>query len=117
MSGKEHDGRVDYVEFGSTDLTLTKNFYGGVFGWVFTDFGETYTSFKDGRLAGGFTTQASVAGGGALVVMYAVDLEVVAAAVQKHGGAVVKEIFSFPGGRRFHFTDPSGNELAVWSDL
>jgi predicted enzyme related to lactoylglutathione lyase len=81
------------------------------------DWGPDYTSFADGRLAGGFSKVDEVTkGGGVLVVIYAVDLEAVEVAVRAHGGEIVKEIFSFPGGRRFHFTDPSGNELAVWSD-
>ena len=94
----------------------TKNFYTAVFGWSFTDYGDTYSSFADGRITGGFTSDTPVVPGGALVVMYAVDLEAIETSVIEHGGKVVKEIFSFPGGRRFHFADPSGNELAVWSD-
>ena len=116
MGQEEHDKRVDYVEFGMTDLAKTRNFYTAVFGWGFTDYGETYTTFNDGRLNGGFSTESPVASGGALVVMYAVDLEAIAKSVIEHDGKIVKEIFSFPGGRRFHFADPSGNELAVWSD-
>lgn len=116
MPQSDHDRRVDYVEFPATDLKQTKEFYAGAFGWKFTDFGPTYSSFEDGRLTGGFTTTAQTGPGGALVVIYAVDLEALVDAVGKNGGKIVKEIFEFPGGRRFHFTDPSGNELAVWSD-
>ena len=116
MPQSDHDRRVDYVEFPATDLEQTKTFYTNVFGWKFTDFGPTYSSFADGRLTGGFTTAAQSGVGGTLVVIYAVDIEAVMAAVSLTGGKVVKEIFEFPGGRRFHFTDPSGNELAVWSD-
>ncbi len=116
MPQNEHDGRVDYIEFPATDLEPIKAFYTSLFNWKFTDFGPTYMSFKDGRLTGGFTTAAQRGVGGTLVVIYAVDLEAVQAAVSLSGGKVVKEIFEFPGGRRFHFTDPSGNELAVWSD-
>jgi predicted enzyme related to lactoylglutathione lyase len=112
----EHDKRIDYIELPTTDISAAKAFYTGVFGWKTQDWGPDYTSFEDGRLAGGFRKEAEVTPGGPLVVLYAVDLEAVAAAVPSHGGAIVKEIFSFPGGRRFHFTDPSGNELAVWSD-
>ncbi len=112
----EHDKRIDYIELPTTDISAAKAFYTGVFGWKTQDWGPDYTSFEDGRLAGGFRKEAEVTPGGPLVVLYAVDLEAVAAAVPSHGGAIVKQIFSFPGGRRFHFTDPSGNELAVWSD-
>ena len=116
MPQSDHDRRVDYVEFPATDLEQIKTFYAGVFGWQFTDYGPAYSSFADGRLNGGFTTETQMGAGGALVVIYAVDLEAIADAVRQSGGKVVKEIFEFPGGRRFHFSDPSGNELAVWSD-
>lgn len=116
MSQADQDLRVDYVEFGATDIEAIKKFYTGVFGWEFIDYGPTYTSFMDGRMAGGFHTAAEVTTGGALVVLYALDLEGVQASVVGHGGTIVREIFEFPGGRRFHFHDPSGNELAVWSD-
>ena len=116
MSQAEHDRRIDYVEFGATDIEATKRFYSGVFGWKFTDYGPEYTAFEDGRLSGGFTTLAKAAGGNPLVVLYASDLEATLAAVKQAGAVVTKEIFSFPGGRRFQFTDPNGNELAVWSD-
>ena len=116
MSKAENDRRIDYVEFGSTDLEATKEFYSAVFGWEFTDWGPEYTSFKDGRLDGGFAAAPEVATGGPLVVLYATALEEIEARVTESGGRIVREIFEFPGGRRFHFSDPSGNELAVWSD-
>ena len=116
MGQEEHDKRVDYVEFKVTDLDAAKAFYSGAFGWKFQDWGPDYASFEDGRLAGGFHVSDEIIRGGPLVIIYAVDLEAVAAGVRNNGGTIVKEIFSFPGGRRFHFTDPSGNELAVWSD-
>jgi D-aminopeptidase len=116
MGQEEHDRRVDYVEFKVTDLEAAKAFYSGVFGWKFQDWGPDYASFEDGRLAGGFHLSEEVTRGGPLVIIYAVDLEAVEVAVRNKGGTIVREIFSFPGGRRFHFTDPSGNELAVWSD-
>lgn len=116
MPQSDHDRRVDYVEFGAADLAAVKTFYSRVFGWEFTDYGPDYVAFADGRLSGGFTTHAQAGRGGPLVVMYANDLEAVEAAVKAAGGAVVKPIFSFPGGRRFHFADPAGNELAVWSE-
>lgn len=117
MSNAEHNHRIDYVEFGATDIEPIKRFYSRVFGWSFTDYGPTYTSFVDGRLAGGFDADSEAAPGGSpLVVIYAKDLETTYALVKASGGAIRKEIFSFPGGRRFHFADPSGNELAVWSE-
>ncbi|HSG80863.1 MAG TPA: VOC family protein [Gemmatimonadota bacterium] len=116
MGQAEHDRRIDYVEFPVTDIEEAKSFYTEVFGWSFTDYGPEYTSFFDGRLAGGLTKSETVGAGGALVVLYAVDLEGVESKVKAHGGRIVKETFEFPGGRRFHFADPSGNELAVWSD-
>ncbi len=116
VAQEEHDKRIDYIELPTTDIEAAKAFYSGVFGWTTQDWGPDYSSFEDGRLNGGFRKEAEVERGGPLVVVYAVDLEAVEASVRAHGGTVVKEIFSFPGGRRFHFTDPSGNELAVWSD-
>ena len=108
--------QIDYVEFQAIDIEQMKTFYQTVFGWKFTDYGPDYSSFKDGRIAGGFTKSDSVARGGPLVVLVTDDLEAAEASVKEHGGKIVKPIFSFPGGRRFQFTDPSGNELAVWSE-
>ncbi|MFH1699432.1 MAG: VOC family protein [Candidatus Zixiibacteriota bacterium] len=116
MSQVEQDCRVDYIEFLATDIEETKRFYSKVFGWKFTDYGPDYTSFNDGRLAGGFSVALEVSSGGPLVVLYSTDLADVKAQVILNGGQIVREIFEFPGGRRFHFTDPAGNELAVWSD-
>lgn len=116
MSQQEHNYQMDYVEFPATDIEATKQFYSSVFGWSFTDYGPNYTSFHDGRIAGGFTMSAKPVRGGALVVLYAKALEEAQQKVVAAGGKVVIEPFEFPGGRRFHFTDPNGNELAVWSD-
>lgn len=113
---ESNDRRIDYVEFPAGDVAKTKAFYIQAFGWKFTDYGPEYTSFEDGRIAGGFTTDRQVARGGPLVVIYAADVSGMETRVRAAGGSIVKDIFSFPGGRRFHFTDPSGNELAVWSD-
>ena len=107
---------MDYIEFGSTNIEETKRFYSGVFDWEFTDYGPDYTSFSDGRLAGGFSIAQDVQAGAPLVVIYSTNLEEVEARIGESGGQIVRAIFEFPGGRRFHFTDPSGNELAVWSD-
>ena len=116
MPQQDHDKRIDYIEFATTDIEASKAFYHEAFGWKMTDWGPSYASFEDGRLAGGFTQADAVEAGGPLVVLYAVDLEAMAETVRAHGGTIVKEIFSFPGGRRFHFADPVGNVLAVWSD-
>jgi len=112
----EHDRRIDYIEMPATDIAATRRFYEKAFGWKFTDYGPGYTSFEDGRMAGGFTTERAPSLGGALVVLFTLDIGEAERRVQAAGGNVVKPTFSFPGGRRFHFTDPSGNELAVWTD-
>ena len=112
---KANDRRIDYIEFHATDLAKTKAFYTQVFAWKFTDYGPDYTSFDDGRLTGGFWKEGT-AGSGPLVILYAADLEATQARIRAAGGTIVKAPFTFPGGRRFHFTDPSGNLLAVWSE-
>jgi uncharacterized protein len=114
MTQAEHDRRVDYVEFGTTDLAATKAFYHQVFGWQFTDYGPDYASFEDGRLQGGFNAEAP-GGGSPLIVLYAIDLDATRQRVESAGVRTFKE-HTFPGGRRFHFVDPGGNELAVWSE-
>jgi predicted enzyme related to lactoylglutathione lyase len=109
------DGKIDYVEFPGGDLIPLKRFYEQAFGWTFTDYGPTYAAMSEG-LDGGFDGDAGSGLSKPVVVLYAHDLEAMEARVRAAGGQVVKPIFSFPGGRRFHFTDPSGNELAVWSE-
>jgi len=116
MTNAEHDRRIDYIEFAVKSVPDAKRFYGNAFGWRFEDYGPDYASFADGRLSGGFQTATRVQPGGPLVIIYAADLEEMEQKVKQAGGKIVKPIFSFPGGRRFHFTDPSGYELAVWSD-
>jgi predicted enzyme related to lactoylglutathione lyase len=116
MTNTANNLRVDYVEFPALDTGKIKAVYGQVFGWKFEDYGPNYTSFQDGRLSGGFTKDARVGSGGPLVVIYASDLAGVEAKIKSAGGSIAKETFSFPGGRRFHFSDPSGNVLAVWSE-
>ena len=116
MSQAEQDRRMDYIEFPTKNIEETKKFYSEVFNWEFTDYGPDYTSFNDGRLGGGFSVESEVKPGGPLVVLYSTNLAEIEAKIGEAGGQVVQEIFEFPGGRRFHFTDPSGNELAVWSD-
>ncbi len=116
MTQADHDRQVDYIEFGATDIARTKQFYQQVFGWRFEDYGPDYTSFQDGRLSGGFAKDAPVRPANPLVVIYAAGLEDVEAKVKQAGGKIVRKTYPFPGGRRFHFSDPSGNELAVWTD-
>lgn len=106
--------RIDYIELGTTDLAATKAFYQTVFGWKFTDYGPGYSSFEDGRMTGGFDA-SSPPGKSPLIVLYAVDLDAMKLAVAAAGARVFNE-HTFPGGRRFHFEDPGGNELAVWSE-
>ncbi len=112
----DKDNRIDYIEIPVLDVSEAKRFYGDLFGWKFVDYGPDYASFNDGRMDGGFTKTSTVERGGVLVILYSVDLELVRDRVKSAGGAIVRDIFEFPGGRRFHFTDPSGNELAVWSE-
>jgi predicted enzyme related to lactoylglutathione lyase len=115
MTKTGNDSRIDYIELNVRDLARTKAFYGGAFGWDFTEHGPSYCAFSDGRLDGGFTTGGKPAPGGPLVILYADDLEGMQRRVESAGGKIVKAIFPFPGGRRFHFEDPDGYELAVWS--
>ncbi len=116
MTQRGQDNRIDYVELNVQNIDDAKSFYGAVFGWTFTDYGPAYSSFFDGRLSGGFEVGDSRGPGGPLVVIYSTNLEALVASVLRHGGRIAEEIFEFPGGRRFHFSDPSGNILAVWSD-
>ena len=115
----DNTNKIFYVEFFAADIARTKAFFEQVFGWAFTDYGPDYTSFVDGQLSGGFARSdkhASLATGSVLVVLFHPRLEEVYQRVVDHGGKITQEIFSFPGGRRFHFAEPSGNELAVCSD-
>lgn len=109
-------GKLDYLEMpaGNGSLDATKSFYSRAFGWAFTDYGPTYSAFAEG-LDGGFDADAE-ATPKPLPVLYAAQLEETLDAVIDAGGIIVKPIFTFPGGRRFHFTDPAGNELAIWSE-
>lgn len=122
MAQPDHDMKIDYIEFPATDIEASKRFYSEVFGWQFQDYGPDYTGFVDGRLAGGFNKAAQPAPRtgertrGPLIVIYAASLEETYANVKAAGGKIVQETFGFPGGRRFHFSDPNGNELAVWSE-
>jgi predicted enzyme related to lactoylglutathione lyase len=114
----EHE-KINYVELPAVNIEDTKDFFKQAFGWSFEDYGPEYSSFSNHGLDGGFfkSDQKSLTrNGAALIIFYSLDLEATQAKIEKAGGAIVKPIFSFPGGRRFHFTEPSGNEFAVWSD-
>jgi len=114
----EH-GKLNYVEFPARDLSAIKAFFTAAFDWSFVDYGPEYTSFSDQGLHGGFyksDQHSSTENGSALLVFYSSALEQTLDAVSVSGGTIIKPIFSFPGGRRFHFTDPNDNEFAVWSD-
>lgn len=112
--------KINYVEFPTNDLAATKTFFSGVFGWRFEDYGPDYCAFFGAGLDGGFFRSeltVSTAKGSALIVFFSQQLEQTMAKIETAGGKIEKPIFSFPGGRRFHFSDPNGNEYAVWSDL
>jgi len=107
---------IDYIEISVRDVAAAKRFYGQAFGWVFNDYGPGYAGIRGAdREVGGLAQADNVATGGPLVVLFSRDLDATLAAVRAAGGEVSKKPFTFPGGRRFHFRDPTGNELAVWS--
>ncbi len=108
-------GQIQYIEFLSNDLENIKKFYTEAFNWKFTDYGPQYTSFEGDYIDGGFTPGRPIKGS-ILVILYSDDIEETKRKVQEARGTIVKDIFTFPGGKRFHFTDSDGNELAVWSD-
>jgi predicted enzyme related to lactoylglutathione lyase len=108
---------IDYVEITVSDIAAAKDFYARAFGWALTDYGPEYVGIAgEGKEQGGLRRDDTVAKGGPLVIIYSTDLEGTLAAVTDAGGSILEPIFSFPGGRRFHFADPAGNELAVWSE-
>lgn len=115
----EHE-KINYVEFPAKDIEAIKSFFGDAFGWSFVDYGPEYTAFSDEGLDGGFYKSelaASTTNGSALIIFYSKELEKTQEKIESAAGSIIKPIFSFPGGRRFHFSDPNGNEYAVWSDL
>ena len=115
---KQHE-KLNYVEFPAYNLTVTKAFFAQAFEWKFKDFGSDYTAFSGQGIDGGFFNSplhSSTKNGAALLVFYSETLEHTLAKIERFGGTIVKSIFEFPGGRRFHFCEPSGNEFAVWSD-
>jgi len=118
MTAEHEHHAINYIELTMNDLTEAKRFYGEAFNWQFTDYGPEYVGIQKtgGGEVGGMRIDQTPPGKGALVILYSQDLEASVAKVQGAGGKIVVEPFAFPGGRRFHFTDPTGNELAVWSD-
>lgn len=111
--------KMDYVEFPTRDLDATRGFFQAAFGWSFMDYGPDYIAFSGEGLDGGFykaDMAARMVNGSALIVFYSERLEDTLAKVTAAGGEVIRPIFDFPGGRRFHFTEPSGNEFAVWGE-
>jgi predicted enzyme related to lactoylglutathione lyase len=111
--------KMNYVEYPSKNLEATKAFFQTAFGWSFADYGPEYAAFSDQGLDGGFFQSdmaASTDNGSALIVFYSARLEETQAKITAAGGQIVKPIFAFPGGRRFHFTEPGGNEFAVWAE-
>jgi len=108
---------IDYIEFTVRDLDAAKRFYASAFGWRFNDYGPDYAGIQGAeREAGGLHRTEDLRTGGPLVILYSSDLDRSLLAVRSAGGKILKDPYAFPGGRRFHFVDPSGNELAVWSD-
>ena len=111
------ENRFDYVEIPVTDLQKTREFFSSLFGWSFQEWGDEYMSFNDGRLDGGFRLSAEPAPStGVLLVFFSKDLERDLERVKNLGAKISQEIFSFPGGRRFHFVDPVGTEYAMWAE-
>ena len=110
------EGKIDYLELqaGGGTIDSVKAFYSAAFGWSFTDYGPSYSAFDEG-LDGGFDGSATT-DMKPLPVLYSEGLEATQHAVEEAGGRIVRPVFAFPGGRRFHFVDPAGNELAVWGE-
>ncbi|GGZ63499.1 VOC family protein [Paraglaciecola chathamensis] len=111
--------KINYIEIPVTDIKVAKAFFNSVFDWQFIDYGPDYCSFDGVGIDGGFFSakqNVSTGNGSVLVVLYSDDLVATQANIEASDGKIVQAIFSFPGGRRFHFTDPCGNEYAVWSD-
>ncbi len=112
--------KINYIELPARDIEATKQFFSRLFGWSFTDYGADYVAFSEAGMQGGFFRSeltATTEQGSALVVLYSEDLEQTLQKIEAADGVITKPIFSFPGGRRFHFTEPSGNEFAVWSGV
>jgi predicted enzyme related to lactoylglutathione lyase len=113
----QSNNHINYIELYTNNLESIKTFYTKVFGWTFTDYGPNYTAFSDSGLAGGFEKTEQPITNGALIVIYHNNLEVIKKQITDYGCTISVDIFSFPGGRRFQFIDPSGNELAIWTEV
>ena len=111
-----NNNHINYIEFKAKNIEKIKQFYSKAFDWTFTDYGPSYTAFSSSGLEGGFEKTDQKINNGALVILYNENLEEIKQHIIELDGIISKEIFSFPGGKRFHFIDPSGNELAIWSD-
>lgn len=112
--------KIDYLEIPAKNIPAAQLFFTSVFDWSFQDFGPEYTAFSGAGIDGGFYQSdltVSTKSGSVLIVFYSNNLEETSAKIEASGGSVVKPIFEFPGGRRFHFRDTNGNEYAAWSDL
>ncbi len=119
MNMNQHE-KINYIEFPSKNIETTKAFFTSVFGWSFVDYGPDYTAFSNEGIDGGFfksNLSTNTSNGSALIIFYSKELEQTQTKIEQSGGSINKPIFSFPGGRRFHFNDPNGNEYAVWSDI
>lgn len=110
------ENHINYLEFKANNIEEIKDFYSSCFNWIFNDYGLIYTAFSGSGIKGGFELTEKAILNGALVVLYHSNLDKIKDKIIASGGKISKDIFSFPGGKRFHFIDPSGNELAVWSD-
>ena len=110
------DLKIDYVEFASPDIAASKQFFADAFGWTFADYGPTYQAFENAGIDGGIDGSGEREAGPPLLILKAGDLEAAMKKVLDSGGIITRPIFDFPGGRRFHFREPGGNELAVWSE-
>lgn len=111
--------KIDYIEMPSANIGNTKTFFNQVFGWEFTDYGPDYTAVNNAGIGAGFyqtDLSCQTQNGSVLVVLYSNNIEQSLQQVEQAGGTIIKPIFSFPGGRRFQFNDPNGNEFAVWSE-
>ena len=112
--------KINYAELPAKNIKAVKDFFSAAFGWEFVDYGDEYTAFSNEGLDGGFYKSdlfAFTKTGSALIIFYSKNLEETQAKIEKAGGTIIRATFSFPGGRRFHFADPNGNEYAVWSDI
>jgi predicted enzyme related to lactoylglutathione lyase len=111
--------KINYLEIPARDIPATKTFFTEVFGWSFVDYGPEYVAFANAGIEGGFYQSdltSTVSEGATLVVFFSAELEKTQYKIEQAGGDITRPIFSFPGGRRFHFTDPNGNEYAVWGE-